>query len=85
LLENAPNVKILGPTDEIDVFIGKEVSLQEDINYGAFYFTNGYVEFLEPSDLSKWIPMENFISTYPPGSKPNLDDPYHKKIVELLK
>jgi len=85
LLENAPNIKILGPTDEIDVFIGKEVSLQEDINYGAFYFTNGYVEFLEPSDLSKWIPMENFISTYPPGSKPNLDDPYHKKIVELLK
>ena len=86
LLENAPNVKILGPTDEIDVFIGKEVSLQEkDTNYGAFYFTNGYVEFLEPSDLSKWIPMENFISTYPPSSKPNLDDPYHKKIMELIK
>jgi len=86
LLENAPNVKILGPTDEIDVFIGKEVSLQEkDTNYGAFYFTNGYVEFLEPSDLSKWIPMENFISTYPPGSQPNLDDPYHKKIMELIK
>jgi len=86
LLENASNVKVLGPTDEIDVFIGKEVLLQEkDTNYGAFYLTNGYVEFLEPSDLSKWIPMENFISTYPPSSKPNLDDPYHKKIVELIK
>ncbi len=86
LLENASNVKILGPTDEIDVFIGKEVLLQEkDTNYGAFYLTNGYVEFLEPSDLSKWISMENFISTYPPSSKPNLDDPYHKKILELIK
>lgn len=85
LLENNPKTRIIGKPNEATVYIGKEVLLNEDnVNYGALYLTNGYVEFLKESDTSKWYILENFIPQYPPGEKPNLEDPFHKKMIELI-
>ncbi len=85
LLENNPKAKIIGKPKEIPVYIGKEILLnEENVNYGALYLTNGYVEFLNEHLESKWTIIENFIPQYPPGEKPNLDDPYHKKMLEMI-
>ncbi len=85
LLANNPDVQILGIHKNIPVYIGKEIPIQKDnINYGSLYLTNGYLEFLQETNIQQWIPIESFISMYPPSEIPNEDDPYHKKILEIL-
>jgi hypothetical protein len=85
LMEQAYESVILGPMDQMDIFIGKEIPIKEGNQmYGAFYLTNGYMEFIHSLNPKKWIQMENFISTYPPAEKPNLEDPYHRRIVEII-
>lgn len=86
LLENSKNVKIIGPKKELPIYIGKQIAIKENSNnFGAFYLTNGIVEF---SDNRKKednrIILENYIPNYPPGPEPNKEDPYHRKIIELI-
>ncbi|GIX42993.1 MAG: hypothetical protein KatS3mg129_2726 [Leptospiraceae bacterium] len=86
LLEEARDSIIIGPLKEVPIYIGIEIPIKEEQKYyGSFYFTNGYVEFINKANFSKWISVENFIPTYPPGPKPNLEDPYHKKLLDIIK
>lgn len=89
LLESSKNVKIIGPKKELPIYIGKLIPIKENSNnYGAFYLTNGIVEFYQTNVKNvkhdNRIFLQSYIPNYPPGSEPNKDDPYHKKIIEFI-
>lgn len=84
MIQNSPKATILGPKREIPVYIGKQIPLSPTENYGAFNFTIGYVE-IPTTNEKNWIEIEDFIPIYPPSDSPTLDDPYHRKILELIK
>ncbi len=86
LLMNNSNVVIIGKKQEKEIYISKNIRLSNEKNYGAFIITNGFVEILNTgSKGGKWNDVNLYYPISPLESKPNYDDPFHKKVIEYLK
>ncbi len=85
ILENSEKVTIIGPNLNVPVYIGNQILIEKNNqNNGAFYITSGFVEFFESQNKKNKIYMETYVPNYPPGTEPNRNDLFHKKLLELI-
>lgn len=85
ILESSEKVIVIGTDVDIPVYIGNQIELEKNNqNYGAFYVTSGFVEFFDTYNKKNKALIKTYVPNYPPGSEPNRDDVFHKRILELI-